>query len=957
MWRTDFVPRLTVAAESVAALGGRIDHEGIRDPRIRPMPSDSSELPTQLFGREAELATIAARLDAIRDGGGALVVRGEPGIGKSALLRRAAHHASERGWDILRTTAVESEVNVPFAALHQLLLPMLGFSEQLPDASRAALQSAFGSNDAPSSLFQVAIAVLQLLGERDERAPLLVLIDDMQWLDASSADALAFIARRLESDPIVVVFAIRDGSESALLRAALPELVLHPLDEKAAGELLDTTSPALSQPIRERILHDAAGNPLALVELPTAVRAAGIESGLPPPWLPLTARLERIFSQRLATLTTATRQVLLVIAADECGDLAEIATAVERLSTYGQISDAIAEASAAGLVEADPSTVHFRHPLMRSAIYNAAKLVERQAVHVALADVVPNADRRAWHLAAGVVGVDDAVADALEVASKRASWQSAHAAALRLMDRAARLSSSASTRATRLLWAAEQARYLGRHEEEIRLLGELQDDALPVGLRVTAAFEREIANQGAWTGVAAAPSLIECVDRLRRDGRPLDAIATLRHFSMRFWWSNPDEATRAMVIDAAEGLTLPEDDSDLVTVIANVAPVERGAVAAERIRCRATTNLPFWPSEKANLGVSATAVGDFVVAERFLQAAVTAMRSHGSLGSLMTTLASSAWTGVHRGNWRLAAQSADECMRLADEQGERLWAAVARLAAAMVAAYQGDMERAELQTARAEKEFVFVSANPMLALVQLARGAACLAGGRPDAAYEQLRRIYDAADIAYHPHLRAWALVDLVDAAIQANRQDDVAELVAQQQQVFARAQWPLLKVHLDVADALLSSDERAEGSFEAALESNPDASPFLRARLQLAYGAWLKRHRHAADSRPRFRTALEMFNALGATSWAERASRELRASGETIRRAPPAAGWLALTPQELQIAELAAEGLTNKEIARQLFLSHRTVGGHLYRIFPKLGVTVRSQLHTALSQGSTTEG
>ena len=418
--------------------------------------------------------------------------------------------------------------------------------------------------------------------------------------------------------------------------------------------------------------------------------------------------------------------------------------------------------------------------------------------------------------------------------------------------------------------------------------------------------------------------------------------------ALRCWWSNPDAETRSLITSAADHLAVPDDDPELLVVFALAAPEERGAFVVERLD-RIVAE-PLSPLLAHLLGIAATGVGDFAAAERFLNAAIAALRAEGSLGLLAQALVSLAWTAVLRGNWRVAALSADEAVRLGEETGQPRWVAVAKTAAATLAAYQGALDQAEELVTSAEREFVPSSANPMLALVQLARGVACRSAGRPDVAYEQLSRIYDPTDVAYHPHVRAWALVDLVDAAVHSNHRTEVRDHFDEQAQLFGRTRSPLLKVHLAVAGAFLATGARAEEHFRNAFDDDQVASPFARARLQLAHGAWLKRHRRAADARPGLRAALEVFNALGAAPWAERARRELRASGETSRRAPQSVGWLALSPQELQIAELAAEGLSNKEIARQLFLSHRTVGSHLYRIFPKLGVTKRSHLQKALS-------
>jgi ATP/maltotriose-dependent transcriptional regulator MalT len=360
------------------------------------------------------------------------------------------------------------------------------------------------------------------------------------------------------------------------------------------------------------------------------------------------------------------------------------------------------------------------------------------------------------------------------------------------------------------------------------------------------------------------------------------------------------------------------------------------------------------PGDEAHLlGQAAMAVGDFLHAELYFEAETIRCRAHGWLGALAGALALQAWAKIQRGDWRTAGSMASEGTRLAEEAELWMWTTVASLASATTAAYRGEVEIAEKLAAAGEQALLPRGANPLLALVQYPRGAAALAAGRYDEAYQHLRRIFDPADSAYHPHVRSWALVDLVEAAVHSGQEDEAAAFVSELEPIAERTRSPLLEATLEFARPVLSPDGN-EAAFQNGACARLAIWPFAHARLQLAYGLWLRRQRRSADARTPLRAAREAFDALGAVPWGERARQELRASGESSRRRTRDLSD-ALSPQELQIARLAAAGLSNKEIGRQLFLSHRTISSHLYRIFPKLGVTARSHLRAAL-QGESSQ-
>jgi DNA-binding CsgD family transcriptional regulator len=906
---------------------------------------------TALIGRDREVRALAERIDAVSDrAGGALLIRGAPGIGKSSLLEKARAHAAGKRLQILTTTGIQSESHLPFAGLHQLLRPVLHDIDRLPAPNRKAIRSAFGlSDETVPAPFLVAMSILQLLGESSERAPLLLLIDDAQWLDRSTAEALAFVARRLESDPIVMVPVLRDGFESPLLDARLQELRVEGLSDADATSLLDARAPGLAPTLRKRVLSDAAGNPLALIELSVPLEAASANRMHSLETLPLTDRLERTFADRLKSLTPGARSFLRIAATDESDLLDELLGAASRLDGRETTIVTAAEAGAAGLVQIDGYHLRFHHPLMRSAIYQAMSLGERQAAHAAVAATLNDPDRRAWHQAAATVGTDERIAADLEAAAARAEQHGALIVAMQALNRAAQLAEDPARRGNRLVRAAYLANVLGRHSDVIRLLEEINDQELRPVDRLEAAWLREVDVQGSWSGSSRIASFVETADRMRVEGEIEAGIKALCYVALRCWWSNPDEPTRMGMISVAERFPVPEDDAHLIFILALAGPVERGAVVVDRLPRR-------WMelqgrAHNLQLGLAAMAVGDFVHAELFLEAHSILCRAQGWLGALATTLGSQAWTKIHRGDWRSAASMANEAARLAEETGQRNWVTVSNLAAATIAAYRGETDVAETLAAAGERALLPKGANPLLALVQYPRGVAALAAGRHEEAYQHLRRIFDATDSAYHPHVTNWVLVDLVEAAIHSGHDAEAAGFVRELELVAARTRSPLLDAALTFARLVLSF-ESDEAAFEAGPWARLASWPFVRARVQLAHGLWLRRQRRAVEARIQLREARDAFDALGAVPWGERARQELRASGETSRRRTYDLSD-ALSPQELQIAQMAAAGLSNKEIGQQLFLSHRTVGSHLYRIFPKLGVTARSHLRAALERAS----
>jgi DNA-binding CsgD family transcriptional regulator len=900
-----------------------------------------------LVGREPELELLGDRVGRVRDDGGAVVVRGEAGIGKSALLVEVGRLAAAAGVRVLTTAGVQSETEVAFSGLYQLVRPILGNVENLPAPQRTAVLAAFGRTDAAApDLFLVALATLNLLDEAATRAPVLLLVEDAHWLDRASADVLVFVARRLEFEPVVLFAAVRDGFRSAFDATGLPELSLGRLDDAAAADLLDSRAPGLQAAVRERVLAEAAGNPLALVELPVAMKDVA-DSLVSPGWLPLTTRLEQAFAARVSELPPDTRLLLLIAALGEGDVLSQTLAAAAVVGGARLGADDFAPAVEARLVEVDGARVSFRHPLMRSAVVQRSSIGQRQLVHAAFAEILTDdTDRRVLHRAAALTGLDEALAAELEAAAERARRRGGVEAAVAALERAAEVSEDPARRGERLLRAAELAFELGRHDVVAGLLRRSAAMDLSARQRSRMVWIRDRFDDGIRDVAAGMRSLTELADEAAADGDTDLALKLLWGAALRCFWTEPGPAVRDEVVVVSERLPVDARDGRLLAVLAFAAPIERGALVIDNLHWLATH--PGGHGRAARRADAALLVGAFDLAVGFCTTAIAELRSEGRLGLLARCLAAQAWSAAHLGDLGVAIPAADEAARLSRETKQPIMQATAQVTQAMLAALRGEPDRCEALAAEAERVALAVTARPVLATVRHARGLAALGDGRHAEAYEQLRRMYDPADPAHHLALRCYAVGDLAEAAVRGGHRDAVADVVAEMETVARATPSPALHAGLRYARAVLAADTDAEALFQEALRADLTRWPFARARVQLAYGGWLRRQRRSAESRGHLRAARETFDALGTIPWSERARQELRASGETSRRRTPHARDQ-LTPQELQIAQMAAEGLTNREIGERLYLSHRTVSSHLHRIFPKLGITARSSLRAAL--------
>src|SRR5580693_3752295 len=887
----------------------------------------------------------------IPERGGALVLRGDPGIGKTALLAAASAAASSKGISVLRTAGAQSETRFAFAALHQLLRPLVTRLDHLPGPQRDALSAAFGTIDVPApDPFLIALAALNLLADAAERAPLLLVVDEAHWLDPPTAGAVAFIARRVDAEPIAVLFAVRDGAGSVLDGAGLPELCLGGLDDEAADELVDASAADLTPGLRRRVLQIAAGNPLALLELPAALRLDDARiDGLPPGTVSLTARLERTFAAQMSELPAQTRDLLLCAAADERASAAELLAAASLLRGAEVRLDAAAPAEGTGLASITDGSTIFRHPLVRSAIYQSASAGRRRQAHAALAAVLTDEpDRRLWHVAASVVGPDEAIARELELLSVRLARRGAISVAVAAARRAAVLSADSARRCSRLLRAAELAFEAGEPELLQRLVreaGQLNPDGEQ---RARLTWLRNTFADTVPGDQSQMRSLVDAAE-LAADARNSDlALHLLFGAALRCWRSDLGEPARDRVAVAVERLPVPQTHPRRVVTLAMTGPVRWGPVVSERLAViEASADEP--TADEAYLaGMAARAIGDHDAAARYLEIATTKLRAQGRLGALAQVLVMRGWVEIALGRWASAEMLVDESGRLAGEVGQSWWRTGSLIASAALRGLRGETEIAERLVAEAEKTAIPQGLNDLICMIAFARGVTWLGAGRPAVALEHLTRAFNRNDPAFHEAARFMSVTYLAEAASPSGQRHVAAPILDELEELAHCTPSPTLHFGLAYARPVLARSDEAERLYQVALQGPMRHHPFDHARLQLAYGAWLRRQRRVSESRGPLRAARQVFDALACVPWGERARQELRASGEQSRPRIPGARDR-LSPQELQISQMAADGLTNREIGQRLYLSHRTVGSHLYRIFPKLDITSRAQLASRL--------
>ncbi|WP_221321077.1 AAA family ATPase [Actinoplanes sp. L3-i22] len=895
-------------------------------------------------GRDAEMSVVERLLAGTRAGrGAAVVVRGHAGIGKTMLLTAARAAAAEAGMAVLTTNGAEAEKALPFAGLHQLLGPLLGNVPALTPRLQRALRGAFGQEDAWPDLFTVGLAVLELLGDRAARTPLLIVAEDAHWLDPETLDVLVFVARRLTVEPIAAMMAVRAQHTGVLAGTGLGQLRLAELDDDAAGRVLADHAPGLSPGLRDRVLAEAAGNPLALVELPRVLTPG---TGLPE-LLPLNERLESAFADRFAQLDDPARAVVTAFSADSGCPLPALLAAAQALTGTPVAATAIQPAIDAGLLQIQDRRLRFRHPLVRSAVYRAAGDIARLTVHSALADALADdPDRRAWHRSAATLGPDEQVSAELEAAAGRALERGALGVAVTDLDRASELTADPARRSSLLLRAAELASQLLDRQIAVQLVAKADPRQGDTADRARLALVRDIVEPGDFRDTGRLDLLCDLALDALAGGHPELAGMLCWRAASRCWWAGLPSAAGVRVTAVLGKLGLAADEPAALAIAAYAQPDVHGPGVLRQ--------LPALVPDRTDvdgmrfLGGAALILGDFVTASSFMGTASAGYRTQGRAALLARNLSSTGFIRLWLGRWPAVRADLEEAESLAEEIGDHFWIVAARSAQALQEAMYGNDQTAVRLAASVLASPLVVGVRFVANAAQHARGVAANAAGRHDEALDLLLRVFDPQDDTHHPDMCGWALPDLADAAVRANRRPEADDLLARSAERAARFPSPMLARSLAYAQAVLSPEPSAAAAYGKALAMDLGPWPVHRARLQLAHGSWLRRTRRILESRVPLRAARDGFDALGAAAWGRLAREELRAAGEeSAGRATPSGEQL--TAQELQTAMLAAAGLTNREIGQRLFMSHRTVSSHLYRIFPKLGITGRAQLRAAL--------
>ncbi|MGV0813872.1 AAA family ATPase [Mycolicibacterium boenickei] len=921
-----------------------------------------------LYGRVTECHTLQTLLATVRSGSSeVLVLHGEAGVGKTALIEYLAAQAT--GFRIVRVAGVESDIELAFAGLQQLCAPLMAHVDELPEPQREALSVAFGRGVGPTpDRFLVGLAVLSLLAAAADHQPLLCVVDDAQWLDQVSLQTLGFVARRLLAEPVAVVFGVRDGRYGpADVLAALPELMVTGLADGDARDLLESIMLGGIDPrVRDRIVAETRGNPLALHEVPRNVSAAELAGGF---WVsgvrPSAGQIEDAFVRRILALPAPTQRLLLVAAAEPVGDAALFLRAAAQL---GIPVDMLAPAEAAGLIDFGPR-MHFHHPLVRSAAYRAADLADRRAIHAALADATDadrDPDRRAWHAANAVAGPDDMVAADLEASAWRARSRGGIAAAAAFLERSAVLTVDPAARGSRAIAAAQAKRDAAAHEAAYDLLAmaeasplsELQHAQI-ARLRAQMEFARSRA------GDAGAPRLIEVAAHLLAAAKRLEGLddevareTYLEALAATMFAGRLGEP--GLLADAAEAasaavgpiadLQRPIDFllSGMASRIndgvrASNAPLR---TAFERIRAQTagTDNQVLrWLSVAFPIVQESAAaeLWDDRVFHQLADDIVRHARDAGALALLPSALGYRARAHIMAGEFARAATLIEDADSITSATGY----ASLKYHSLLLAAWGGDAGDAISLIEAAAADGAARGEGRALGVTGYTSALLYNGLGRYKEAFESARTACEYEDFGFY----SWCLFELVEAAVRAGERD-AAEGAAQRLEERAGASgtdWGMAA--LAGARALLAADENADALFTEAIERLERTRVAVHlARAHLQYGEWLRRMNRRVDARRQLGAAYEMFTRMGAHAFAQRTRRELAAVGEKVRKQPVASGD-GLTAQEAQIAALARDGLTNQEIGAQLFISTHTVEWHLRKVFVKLGITSRRQLRTIM--------
>ncbi|MFD3452723.1 AAA family ATPase [Streptomyces sp. NPDC058691] len=907
----------------------------------------------RLFGRDDDLAVIDSIVWGNAGQAGVLLLVGEAGVGKSSLLDATADRAESDGSRVLRAAGNQFESHMGFAGLNQVLHPLLGEIHRLGPARSRALDIALGrAVGPPSDQLVVSQAAMDLVVQAAAESPLWIVIDDLHWLDRASATTLAFIARRLAGSRVRLLAAARSEEDTFFAGSGLPEHEVYPLDDTAAAELLSSRFPALSPRVRRRLMADAQGNPLALLELPIALSRMKANSKRPlPAVLPLSRRLQALFTSRIEALPAATRHLLLLAALDPAGDLLTLGKAAEGVA----LLDDLAPAERVGLVEVDHETSRlvFRHPLARSAVVELSTSDERRRCHKVLADqFLDQPERRVWHLADALVGPDDHVAGLLDDTAYAVLRRGDALGAITALVRGAELSTDGTAKSRRFAEAA----YISAH-----VTGDLSNVPRLLDNALRASPER---TESLTAAVAAASHLLNGDGDVDTAHRLLVAAIEMYPHPHRADDNTLVEALYTLLLvcfyggrsdlwapfDAAVGRLVPEPPSVLGALAGAFGdPARRADPVLGDLDTLIDGLYPEAdPARIVRIGRAAVYVDRLPGCRGALWRVVRDGRAGGAVASAIEALFMLANDAFMTGKWDEVDPLAEEGLALSREHHYQLQAWPGLFVRALLAAARGDNATVKDLT----DKMISWAAPRGVRAVQIyashARALTSLGRGDFDSAYHHITAVSQAGELALHTPHALWLVMELTEAAMRSGRCEEAASHVVAARQANLPAISPRLSLITAGAAAMAHPDYLERDLFEAAL-ATPDADrwPFDTARIRLAYGERLRRGQAPAEARTHITAALDTFQRLGAGPWTARAANELRAAGVAPEQVPLTD--VSLTPQQRQIGELAATGLTNKQIAERLYLSPRTVSAHLRQLFRKLGVTSRAALRDAL--------
>ena len=912
----------------------------------------------RLIGRDHDLALLRRFVDEVVNCGGALLLSGDAGVGKTALLDAAAAQAHSMGVNVVRAAGVEFESEVGFAGLHQVLRPLLAGLEQVAAPYRGALNVALGLADgSPSDQLLVSNAALALLVQAAAQRPLLVIVDDLPWLDRASAAVTGFVTRRLDGSRVGFLGAFRQEEGSFFERGGVPVHHVQPLDVASAAELIHDRFPSLAPRVRDRLLTEAEGNPLALLELPIALSGTQRPGAGVPDVLPLSRRLQAVFASRVGALPAATRLLLLYAVLDGTGDLSVLAAAGPEQTGV----EDLAYAERAGLVRVDDSTgrLFFRHPLTRSAVVELSTSDQRREVHRALAEHwADRPEQRAWHLARATVAPTEEVARLLEqVAHAVVRRGDAHGAIAALL-RAADLSPRGNDRSRRIAEAA----YLGAD-----LTGDLRDvprlleearradggRAGPLVAAVAAAHHILLSGDG---DLDTAHRLL--VGAIEMQHHPYDATdATMIEALYTLAWvcHGGQRAELWRPLHRALSLLKPGVPDRLALVLDTIAdPARTPPPALTRLdEVIAALDHEVDPVRVIRIAMASVYVDRLAGCRTALRRVLRDGQDNSSLTLELQALVFLGRDYFASGEWDELEKQAAQGRRLGEAHSYRLLSTDFLYQRALVAAARGDESATRALTDEMTLWATPRRVNFFLSCASHARALAALGLGRFEDAYQHASAVSPAGELTSHVPTALFVIMDLIEAAARTGRTTQAQAHAAAAREAGITAISPRLAMTTTAAVAIATTDHHWDELFEEALATpGADRWPFEQARVQLAFGERLRRAKSTTEARTQLGAALDAFQRLAARPWAARASNELRATGLSTGRAT-GTGPASLTPQQRKIALLAAAGLTNKQIGERLYLSPRTVSTHLHHLFPKLGVTSRAALRDALADVS----